>query len=160
MDQSLEELKVFVEASIQECLQAYSITYNEHGEIGIRRGSAAYYVRPLEASYDNPPRAELSAILVWNIQELEVVFKRINELNGEVRFARLHWDGSGIWLLVDASSIDLSDDALLHLLFFFAWLADKYDSELQEEFGGSVVAGEELPPQQHIATGYLYVRVR
>ena len=94
--------------------------------------------------------------LLWDIEPSPELYEALNEINTSLRFAKVVWTGSHVLASVDVSASNLSSTELIRACGNLGEIADAYDDELVERFGGSVMfEGETTTVGTDPPPGYL-----
>lgn len=105
---SPEELLDQVKAVMKPILGTEEVLTDEEGDIPVRYGNVMVYVR---VSKDQPLVRVFSPV-VWDIGSPSDILETVNEMNGEMLFARAQWNGTGVTLSSDVMGAPLESDQL------------------------------------------------
>jgi len=152
------DLKTAVIATMKRVLGLDELHIDEDGDIPIRRGSAAVYVRVLE----EPPTVVVYSPLVFDVTVGPEVFEELNRLNGQTYFVRFLLVGTTVMCSAEVFAHPFVADDVVSAYVLVSRLADEVDDELARRFGGTVAFGDEArtkppapAPQPPGAGGYL-----
>jgi len=135
------DLGARVRAVLKAFLEVDELVVDDDGDIPIRHGSAAVYVRVI----DEPPTIMLFSPLVFGIEAGEAVLEEVNRLNNVTQFAHLCLAADAIVLSTELFGEPFVPDHLIDAYVVVSQLADELDDHLQEQFGGKVFFGEDKP---------------
>ncbi len=133
-------LKAIREASGNPKLQCAA-----DGELALRFGSAAVYVRVLEA----PPFVRMFSPVLEDVEADDRLLGRLNELNLDTRFARFLVVEERVVVSVDVPATPFVAEHVAEACLRVGSLADEIGGTLQKEFGGRR-AFEEAPEGQAV----------
>jgi hypothetical protein len=129
----VEVYRPYVEKLLKELLETDNLIVDGDGDVPIRRGTAMYYVRMIDG---DPVAVRVFSVLLRGVKRNAKLLEKLNDLNCEVGFARLmHCDGDVI-ASMDMVAETVDKDSLDFACNRMGWLADTYDDELKNEFGG------------------------
>ncbi|HEX7528259.1 MAG TPA: hypothetical protein VF425_04065 [Thermoanaerobaculia bacterium] len=128
-------LKAIREASGNQRLQCAA-----DGELALRFGSAAVYVRVLEA----PPFVRMFSPVLEDVEVDDRLLGRLNELNRDTRFARFLVVEERVVVSVDVPATPFVAEHVAEACLQVGSLADEIGGTLQKKFGGRR-AFEEAP---------------
>jgi hypothetical protein len=84
---SIEVLRPYVDQKVAEYLGVEKVQKDDDGDIPIRQGSVAYFVRLLEGP--SGPMLRVFSPLLRNVEKKPELLDRLNELNGSTPYVRL-----------------------------------------------------------------------
>lgn len=104
----------------------------------IRFGTALLTVEVRE----NPLRVTIMSPLVSHLESQDGLLGRINDVNARIMFARVLVVDETIVAAVDVLAVPFAADHVAHACSFLGALADEFDGQFQQEFGGRTAFGE------------------
>lgn len=104
------------------------------GDFGIRSGSAMIFVRAHE---DLPPLVEVFSPLIIGVTPTESLYRRLSELTNSVPIGRIYCTGDTVWASVPVFGENFQEAHLKLAINTMNDLADEWDDQLREEFGGT-----------------------
>jgi hypothetical protein len=138
----IDILRPHVEKILGEYLQTDHLIVNDDGTIPIRAGSATYYVRLMEGE---PPVLQVYSIVLEGVKKSMKLLEALNDINRQTFFAKVFWvDDDRVIATTELVAETLDKDEIANACGAIAWVADTYDTELQERFGGTM-AGQDEP---------------
>jgi hypothetical protein len=138
--------------ALKEFLGAEQVNHDEDGDVPIRFGSAMVFVR----LSDEPPLVSVFSPMLWEIPAGTELFEAINEVNGNIRFARAIWDGKSVSLRCEVPARPFAPEQTVNAVAAVGSLADEIGEQLQGRFGGRTYFGAALPPKEDTnPAGYL-----
>lgn len=150
--QTIEELKPLVEDAIKKFINAEEVKYDERGDIPIRMGTAMVFVRPKEGQ---PPIVQIFSPVVWAIPGSPELLQAVNDINTRIRFGRVVWTGKEVMAGTEVSAAGITPDQIAFACLQVGSIADHFDDELQQRFGGTTMFGTPQPPKDAGGSGYL-----
>lgn len=107
--------------------------------VRIRAGSAVVRIRLLDSE---PPMVRVFAAMVIGVSWSPELLDVLNEINSTTHLIRLFWKNDAVWVADEllASTLDLEE--LATGIDLVADVADHYDDQIVERFGGSVALDE------------------
>jgi hypothetical protein len=143
----LEQVKQLV----AEKLEVASAFVDDDGDVPISTNSAQFFIRV----HDDAPVVSVFGALAWGFGYPPGVEEMVNEINGEIRFARVHFDGKGVLLTTEVLAQHFDPEDLWDRLLAMFGMAETYAPRLQDRFGGQIPFGPALPAKKQPAGGYL-----
>jgi type III secretion system-like peptide-binding chaperone len=138
----IDEVKPNVERILLEFFKVEALTSDQDGDLPVRWGSAAYYVRL--AGDDHPTLGVWSPILSA-VGESPELLAEINAINSQLRFARM-WRANDMVMLaseLDAEALTLGQVATACNVV--GSTADYWGPELQKRYCGKLSFQDEAP---------------
>jgi hypothetical protein len=135
------DLQGAVIATMKRVLGVDELHVDEDGDIPVRHGSAAVYVRALE----DPPTVVVYSPLVFDVTVTPALYEELNRLNGQTSFARFLLVGTTVMCSAEVFAHPFVADDVVHAYVIVSRLADEMDDDLAERFGGTVAFREERP---------------
>lgn len=111
------------------------------GDIGIRYGSAAVFVRLIS----DPPRIRFYSPILRNVEETPVIYSKLNDFNASATLIRFYYQNGLIYGAADIAAVPYVDKHVIQTFVHFCEMVDGMDSLLQAEFGGGTVFAESMP---------------
>jgi hypothetical protein len=151
-DGTVEQLRPIVEQTLREVLHVAELKYDEHGDIPIRFGSALVFVRLMGGE---TPKVQVFSPLLWEVSSTSGLVEALNDINTRLSFGRVFWDGERVIAAIDLPAPGLSGEYVALACFEIGSLADHFDEELVERFGGKTMFGESKTAKPYEPPGYL-----
>ncbi len=126
-----EELRRAVHASLTRLLQADEIVVDDDGDIPIRWGSAALYVRVL----DDHPIVRIFSPILTDIVITPQVREAVNEVNRDRPLVSAMWIDDTVILVAEVFAATFSEDNFVNVLHALAETADELDDDFSTRFG-------------------------
>ena len=139
-----EIIKPYVEKTLKEFFNTDELVVTDRGEWPVRHGSALYFVRLVDG---DPPAVQIYSPMLEGVQQSETVFRRINELNSQIRFARIFMFEDKIFVSTEVVADTLDRGELANAIMAVASISDGLDTQLKDELGGTI-AFDDVPAQQ------------
>lgn len=149
--ESFEDVRRRVRDLVRELADNHDIDYDDDGDLVLRFGSAVVFVRVIEQPL-------LVRVLSPVLEDVDVgpgLVDRLNDLNGQVHFARLVLVGATVWAAIDLFCLPLEPAHVAYALRLVGEVADELDDALQREFGDKTFFGEEVLKPRSGYAGYL-----
>lgn len=128
-----QEFRVRVERLVGELLGVDELTAEPDGAIVLSRGGKLVFLR----TFDDPEQVQISSPLVVGADLTPELLEALNELNAEVRFARIFVTLTGdVILAAEIRGPDVRAEDLGFVLELHEHLAGTLDHDLQSRFGG------------------------
>lgn len=105
------------------------------GPISVRSGSAVVNIRLLDTE---PTLVRVYSAVVQGVPESPDLLSALNEINATTNFIRLFWRDETVFAADELLAQTLDLDELVTAVDLVADLADHYDDDLVERFGGEV----------------------
>jgi hypothetical protein len=138
-EETVEELRTLVLKAIREGSGNPDLKCAENGDMGVRCGSAAVYVRVL----DGPPCVRMFSPVLENVEENDRLLDRLNELNFEMRLARFFVTEGRVIVAGEMFVAPFVAEHVKRACVVMGSLADEFGGTLQKEFGGRRAFEEE-----------------
>jgi hypothetical protein len=151
-DRTVEHLRPIVEQTLREVLHVAELKYDEQGNIPIRFGSAVVFVRLVGGK---TPEVQVFSPLLWELSSTNGLVEALNNINTHLAFGRVFWDGERVIAAIDLPAPGLSGEYVALACFEIGSLADHFDEELAERFGGKTMFGESKTTKPYEPPGYL-----
>jgi hypothetical protein len=151
-DGTVEHLRPLVEQTLREVLHVGELKYDEHGDIPIRFGSALVFVRLVGGEN---PKVQVFSHLLWEVSSTSGLVEALNDINTRLSFGRVFWDGEQVIAAIDLPAPGLSGEYVARACFEIGSLADHFDEELVERFGGKTMFGVSKVSKPYEPPGYL-----
>lgn len=110
---------------------------DEDGDVLVRFGSAAVYVRVIES----PPLVRVYSPVLAGVDPDAKLLAQLNNLNGQLHLAKLLVAHKTVFGVVDVPADPVVHDHVLRACGVLGQLADDIDDLLQAEFGGKTAFG-------------------
>jgi hypothetical protein len=131
-EETIEELRKLVLAAVRDGSGNPGLACAENGDIGLRFGSAAVYVRVLEG----PPCVRMFSPVLENVEENDRLLDRLNELNVEMRLVRFFLMEGRVIVAMEMFVEPFVAEHVKRACLVLGSLADEFGGTLQKEFGG------------------------
>ncbi len=128
-------------ATIRESIGVNDLEYDEDGDIGVRHGSIAAFVRLV----GHPWYVRIHSRILADIEETPELLARLNDINAHVRHLHFVVQNGGVYALADVPAEPFVSEHVASVFLYFCQIADGIDSLLQSEFGGQTAFIESLP---------------
>lgn len=150
--EDVERARELVLGVMRDATGSDDVDFDEDGDIAVRFGSAIAFVRVVE----QPLFVRVYSPVLANVSCTVEVLERLNDLNTELRFARLVCLDDTVIAAVDLFAFPLMAEHIVHACAVLGTVADSVDDLLQAEFGGRTAFGEFRPrPRDRTNAGYL-----
>lgn len=133
-----DQLDHWLEDTLKRELEVDEIVRDEDGDIPVPWGSAAVFVRTIDAESDSPIIRVFAPLLADFTMKPEV-FEALNSINRQMPFAKATVDPAMKQILLSADIFvyeELSPWQLMTTIELVGENADTYDTMLQKRFGG------------------------
>ncbi len=140
-----DELASLAEAlltTLKEETGISDLDYDNDGDIRIRYGSAAAFVRLIT----DPLHIRIYSPLLYDVEVSPGIFARLNDINANGAMMRFYFQNGVIYGTYDCSAVPFVKAHVVQALANICEIADGIDGLLQEEFGGKTAFHEELTP--------------
>ena len=140
-DDTLESLAQALLTTLIEETGISELDYDSDGDIGIRYGSAAAFVRLI----GDQPHIRIYSPILNDVEENPDMFARLNDINANETLMRFYFRNGVIYGASDISAAPYVSAHVVQALAHFCEIADGMDSLLQGEFGGRTAFIESTP---------------
>ena len=144
-EDTVEGLRKLVLKAIREGSGNADLELDEDGDIALRFGSAAVFVRVL----DDPLGVRMFSPLLEDVEADDRLLDRLNELNAEMRFARFFVVEGRVIVAMETFVAPFVAEHVTRACLQLGSLADRIGGEVQKEFGGRR-AFEEAPEGREV----------
>ena len=151
-DGTVEHLRPIVERTLREVLHVGELKYDKQGDIPIRFGSAMVSVRLVGGK---TPTVQVFSPLLWELSSTGGLVEALNNINTRLTFGRVFWDGEQVIAAIDLPAPGLSGEYVALACIEIGSLADHFDEELAERFGGKTMFGESKTTKPYEPPGHL-----
>ncbi len=128
-------------ATIRQAMDIDDLEFDDDGDIGVRFGSVAVFVRLV----GNPPCVRIHSGLLQDVEETPELLSSLNDLNFEVKHLRLLIKDRVVYAVADAPAEPFIAEHVASAFLYFCHISDGIDSLLQTEFGGKTAFAELAP---------------
>jgi T3SS (YopN, CesT) and YbjN peptide-binding chaperone 1/T3SS (YopN, CesT) and YbjN peptide-binding chaperone 3 len=128
-------------ATLRETMGIADLEYDEDGDIGVRHGSIAAFVRLV----GHPWYVRIHSRILSDIEEMPELLSRLNGINAQVRHLHFVAQNDGVYALADLPAEPFVSEHVASVFLYFCQIADGIDSLLQGEFGGQTAFAETVP---------------
>jgi len=138
----LDVIRPYVEKTVAEYIGAKpdELMVNQDGSIPIRRGTTAYYVRLMDGA---PPMVQVYSTVLYEVPKSPELLDRLNEINAEAMFARAFWTADQVVVATELVADSIDTKQIENACGVVGTIADHYDNELRQSFGGKTIFGPE-----------------
>ena len=150
-DGTVEHLRPIVEQALREVTDG-AFKYDENGEIRMRFGSAAVFVRMVGGE---TPKVQVFSPLLWEVSSTSGLTEALNDINTRLSYGRVFWNGESVIAAIDLPGPGLSKEYVALACFEIGSLADHFDEDLVERFGGKTMFGVSNVSKPYEPPGYL-----
>jgi len=133
-------VRAYVEKILKEFLGTDALKADDDGDFPIRHGSAAYYVRITGG--DSLHVSVFSEVLL-EVEASAELYEVLNDINAHIRGARIFHRGDRIILATEVEPDDMQPAELAAACERIAKIADHYDDQLHDKFGGKLMFDED-----------------
>ena len=133
-----DDVRALVESAVKEFLDTEDVRPDEDGDIPIRMGSAMVYARVVERK---PPLVLIFAPVVWGIAPTPDLLAAVNDINGRIKFGKVVWTGREVMATMALPAARISAEDIGFACLQVGSIADHFDDELKERFGGTTMFG-------------------
>ncbi|MEP7311491.1 MAG: YbjN domain-containing protein [Pseudomonadota bacterium] len=127
--------------TIREVSSITDLEYDQNGFLGLRYGSALLVIRILE----DPATVRIASPVLADVETTGALVARLNDLNSNLRFARLYVEDGIVHATVDVAAKPYVAEHVIDGLSTLSRVADEIDEVLQLQFGGRTAFGEFRP---------------
>jgi hypothetical protein len=131
-EDTVEELRKLVLKAIREGSGNADLEFAEDGDLLLRFGSAAVFVRVL----DSPPCVRMFSPVLEDVEADDRLLGRLNELNAECRLARFFVVEGRVIVAAEMLVAPFVAEHVKRASLQLGGLADEIGGTLQKEFGG------------------------
>ena len=131
-EQTIEGLRKLVLEAIREGSGNAALEFSESGDLPLRFGSAATFVRPLE----DPPCVRMFSPMLEDVEEDDRLLDRLNELNAEMRLVRFLLTEGRVIVAMEMFVEPFVAEQVKRACLMVGSVADEFGGMLQKEFGG------------------------
>lgn len=128
-------------STLQEETGISQLDFDSDGDIGIRCGSAAVFVRLIS----DPPRIRFYSPILRNVEETPVIYSKLNDFNANATLIRFSYQNGHIFGAADIAAVPYVDEHVIQVFVHFCEMVDGMDGLLQDEFGGVTGFAELMP---------------
>jgi hypothetical protein len=135
-----EILRPYVEKLLKELVGTEELIVDQDGDVPIRWGSAMMYVRML----DRPvPLVRVFSPIVRKVKKSAKLLEYINDLNCQIDLACVQLLDGDVVATADLVAESLDKFELDQVCQQIGWLADTYDNQLHDQFGGEMMFSDD-----------------
>ncbi|MBK9063930.1 MAG: YbjN domain-containing protein [Acidobacteria bacterium] len=131
-EDTVEGLRKLVLEAIREGSGNTDLGFTRDGDVALRFGSAAVYVRVL----DDPPCVRMFSPVLEDVEADDRLLDRLNELNAEMRLARFFVVEGRVIVAAEMFVAPFVAEHVKRACVVVGSLADEFGGMLQKEFGG------------------------
>jgi hypothetical protein len=145
--QTLERVKEVM----KEVLGIEEIILDDDGDIPVRCGDVAVYVRVL----DDPPVVRIFSPAVTGLESSAGIHQALNDINAKNAFVKVYSSDDTVIFSAELVAEPAPKEQLAVVFHLVATAAEKWAHELQARYGGRTRFGRALPPRTGLFAGYL-----
>lgn len=131
-EDAVQDLRALVFKAIREGSGNADLEFTEDGDLPLRFGSAAVFVRVL----DDPPCVRMFSPVLEDVGADDRLLDRLNELNAETRLARFFVVEGRVIVAAEMFVAPFVAEHVKQACVVVGSLADEFGGMLQKEFGG------------------------
>lgn len=135
------EVATLLKATLSEIVGANNLEFDDDGDIAIRFGSIAAFVR----LNDDPLTVCIYSPIVRDVDANPALYKRLNDINAHESGVRFVYQNRAIWCFTLIPALPYVGIHVADAFQHFCTLANDMDSLLKEEFGGAIAFEEAMP---------------
>jgi hypothetical protein len=128
----VQDLRALVLGAVREGSGNADLGFTRDGDVALRFGSAAVFVRVLDA----PPCVRMFSPVLEDVEADDRLLDRLNELNAEIRFARFFVVEGRIIVGAEMFVAPFVAEHVSRACLQVGTFADEIGGTLQKEFGG------------------------
>lgn len=144
-EDTVEGLRKLVLKDLREASGNANLRIDEEGDVALRFGNAAVFVRVLNRCLG----VGIFSVLLENVEADDRLLDRLNELNATHLFARFFVAKGRVIVSVENLVAPFVPEHVSRNCLWLGTLAEKLGGELQREFGGRT-AFDEIPVGQEV----------
>jgi hypothetical protein len=138
-----------VDAALRGWLGVDTISFDDEGDVPVRRGDAMTFVRTLT----DPEMVAVFSPMLAGVDKTSALLDAVNEMNADLRYARVFLVGSTVMVAAEVDSAWDLEAPLARACDAVGWIADHWGAKLQVRFGGTTYFGEPPPAATTDGTG-------
>jgi len=138
---SVDAIRSEVLGAIRKASGNPGLELDKDKDIEVRYGSAVLYVRV----HEKPPYVSIFSPVLRGVPPSEDLVRRLDELNRQVRFARVFELEGAIYAACEVFAKPLVLEHVVHACRTMGEFVDDIDEGLQAQFGGRTAFGPALP---------------
>ncbi len=135
-----EVFKPFVEKTMKEVLGVDELVVDSDGDVPVRWGSAMFYVRVLDG---DTPLVRIFCPLVRNVKRTCKLLEFVNEINCKSVMTTVQWIDDDVLATTELRAESLDKDTLEFACNNMGYLADTFDDQIKEKFGGDLMFADQ-----------------
>lgn len=148
-------VRAYVETLLEQLTGSQHVQPDDDGDYPVRFRRALYYVRLVG---DSDPVVQVFSIAVDGVQPTPELLVRLNEINTDIRFARVFWVRDQVLVETDLVGETIDPAEFNNACHAVATITDHFGAELAEKFGGRTAFADEkedtpAPPDDKAMTG-------
>jgi hypothetical protein len=138
-------VRAYAESLLEQVLKTDRIRPDKDGDYPVRYQSALYYVR-VDPGQNDDPVVQVFAKVLADITPSSELFEHLNEINTQLRFARIFWVRDQVLVESEMPGMALSLEGLGNACNTVGGAADYFGPRLAEVFGGKTAFADEKGP--------------
>ena len=135
----------YVEKTVKEILGVDELIIDKDGDIPVHWGSAMFYVRVLEG---DTPLVRISSPLVRNVKRTCKLLEQVNEINCKSVMATVQWVDDDVLATTELLASSIDKEILKYACNNMGALADTWDNQLKDKFGGELMFPDDGTPKE------------
>jgi hypothetical protein len=140
-----EMVRAYAESLLKHSLGTDQVVRDDDGDYPVRFKSALYFVRIDPGSRDFPV-VQVFAIALAEVAPTPDLFEELNQINTQLRFARIFWVRNQILIESEVAGEELSLAGFTSACETVGGAADYFGPRLAERFGGKTAFADEQEP--------------
>lgn len=133
MTTRIEMTRAYVEKVLREWFEVAVLTVDSDGDIPVRHGSAAYYVRVVDSA---PPIVSIFSTVLDGVPRSAKLLRKLNEINCEIAQAKVFHSNNRVVMALHLLAETITAEELTQACGAVAALADELDDQLKALFSG------------------------
>jgi hypothetical protein len=129
----IEMTRAFVEKVVREWLEVSVLTVDSDGDIPVRHGSAAYYIRVVDS---DPPVVSIFSTVLDGVPSSAKLLRHLNDLNARIAQAKVFHSNNRVLMALHLLAETITAEELVQACTVVADLSDQFDDELKALFEG------------------------
>lgn len=136
----IEMTRAFVEKVVREWLEVSVLAVDSDGDIPVRHGSAAYYIRVVDS---DPAIVSIFSIVLRGVPSTAKLLRKLNDLNSKIAQAKIFHEGDRVILAVHLLAETITGEELIQACSVVANTADELDDQLKAVFEGETAFADD-----------------
>jgi len=151
-----EMVRAYVESLLEQLTASEKVTPDHDGDYPVRFRDALYYVRLIG---DVDPVVQVFATAVSEIEQSPGLLEKLNEINSQIRFARVFWVSGQVLVESDLIGKTVDPEEFGSACDAVATITDHFGPLIAKDFGGKTFFADQkdedaaTTPEQKESTG-------